>query len=131
MTKAADGDLIPAQSNRRSVAPIPSSIHHVPGYPKKLIIFHVAASPFWWTRCWFEGKHYKRSTRTQAKRLAIQFAKQFFTDLVTSNVSPAPTTVPKKRIKKPSFLICAEGVIAEDELRAERGEISKRYAESF
>ena len=90
----------------------------------------MAASPFWWTRCWFEGKHYKRSTRTQAKRLAIQFAKQFFTDLVTSNVSPAPTTVPKKRIKKPSFLICAEGLIKEDEQRAERGEISKRYAES-
>ena len=68
MTKVDGGDLKPSQSNRRSVVPIPSSIHHIPGYPKKLIIFLVAASPFWWTRCWFEGKHHKRSTRTQAKR---------------------------------------------------------------
>ena len=128
MTKTADGNLEPSQSNHRSVVPIPSSIHHVPGYPKKLIIFHVAASPFWWTRCWFEGKHHKRSTRTQAKRVAIRFAKRFFEELIVSKLAPAPTS--KKKATKPSFLICAEGLIKEDEQRAERGEISKRYAES-
>ena len=128
MTKATDGDLKPSQSNRRSVVPIPSSIHHVPGYPKKLIIFLVAASPFWWTRCWFEGKHHKRSTRTQAKRAAIRFAKQFFEELIASKYAPAPTI--SKQQKKPSFLICAEGLIKEDEQRAARGEISNRYAES-
>ena len=128
MTKATDGDLKPSQSNRRSVVPIPSSIHHVPGYPKKLIIFLVAASPFWWTRCWFEGKHHKRSTRTQAKRAAIRFAKQFFEELIASKYAPAPTISTQQ--KKPSFLICAEGLIKEDEQRAARGEISNRYDES-
>jgi hypothetical protein len=128
VTKAADGNLEPSQSNRRSVVPIPSSIHHVQGYPKKLIIFLVEASPYWWTRCWFEGKHHKRSTRTQAKRVAIRFAKRFFEELIVSKLAPAPTS--KKKATKPSFLICAEGLIKEDEQRADRGEISKRYAES-
>lgn len=44
-----------------------------------------------------------------------------------SKLTPAPTS--KKKVTRPSFLICAEGLIKEDQQKAELGEIPKRYAE--
>ena len=68
----------------RSVTPIPSTIEHIKGFPKKLIIFKVASSSFWWTRCHYEGKPYKRSTKTESKRDAIKYAKDFYEQLITN-----------------------------------------------
>jgi hypothetical protein len=107
----------------RSVTPIPSTIEHIKGFPKKLIIFKVASSSFWWTRCHFEGKPYKRSTKTESKRDAIKFAKDFYEQLITNKRVGVSSNA-----RVTSFVICAEGVMEEDALKAERGELSKQYA---
>lgn len=107
----------------RSVTPIPSTIEHIKGFPKKLIIFKVASSSFWWTRCHFEGKPYKRSTRTESKRDAIKYAKNFYEQLITDKRVGVSSNA-----RMTSFVICGEGVIEEDTLKGERGELSKQYA---
>jgi hypothetical protein len=113
----------PSQNNARSVVPIPSTIYHVPGYPKKLIVFRVAASPYFWCRCFFDGKHYKRSTRTDVKRKAVEYARKFFLELMSGSVQPVirASKTPTK------FAAIARLMLKEEEMRAEHGEVSKRY----
>ena len=123
MPNPASSSSSKPQNNARSVVPIPSSIHHVPGYPKKLIVFRVAASPFYWCRCFYDGKHYKRSTRTDVKRKAVEYAKKFFMELVSQQIQPVHRQ-PKKPTK---FASIARLMLREEAMRAEIGEVSKRY----
>jgi len=120
----ANGNRIESHQNARSVVPIPASVHSIRGYPNKLIIFRVAASPFWWCRCWHEGRHHKRSTKTELKRQAIGFAKQFFSQLVSAQLE---IVCRSKRHPPSSFIALAKAVMKEDTLKAERGELSLRY----
>ena len=120
----ANGNRITSIQNARSVVPIPASVQSIRGYPNKLIIFRVAASPYWWCRCWHEGRHHKRSTKTESKRQAIAFAKQFFSQLVSEQLE----IVCRSKLQAPtSFVGLAKAVIHEDALKAERGELSHRY----
>ena len=108
----------------RSVVPIPDTIETIRGYPDKLIIFRLPASPFWWTR-YFDGRHIKRSTKTTDKREAIKAAKAFYEELIVNKklgVSNNP--------RKSSFALCADAVIAEDERKAHRGELNRHYVKS-
>ena len=52
------------------------------GYPNKLVIFKIAASPFWWVRYYTQGKILKKSTKTEDKRFAVSFAKKFYEDIL-------------------------------------------------
>lgn len=110
----------------RSVTPIKGTIEHVPGYPKKLIIFKVGSSPYWWTRSYHKGRHVKRSTATTIKRQAIQFAKDFYNHLLTGQPVGQVKNVVSQLVG--SFQRCLNGLQEEDLQRAERGEISRRYA---
>ncbi len=113
----------PTKSNaaNRSVVPLPDTIEHIKGYPDKLIIFKIGASPYWWVRT-HDGKPIKRSTKTASKRDAITFAKNFY-DQVTSNRLHGVSNNPRKT----SFTICAEGMMAEDQAKVATGELSKSY----
>ena len=102
----------------RSVVPIRDTIESIRGYPNKLVIFRVPASPFWWMR-YFDGRPIKRSTKTTVKAEAISAAKAFYEELLVNKklgVSNNP--------KKSSFALCADAVIAEDKRKAERGELN-------
>ena len=55
--------------------PIPDSLTTVRGYPDKLKIYRIEASPFWKVRCFENGKTIKLSTKTTNKQEAIEFAK--------------------------------------------------------
>jgi integrase len=114
---------IPAAS--RSVVPIPSTIARVPGYPDKLVIFKVPASPYWWMRT-HEGKPIKRSTRTTDKRQAIEKAKAFFEQLLLDRRLGVGSTATNPS----SFMHCAEQVIADDAAQASRDQLSDTYVAS-
>ena len=108
----------------RSVVPIPDTIETIRGYPDKLVIFKVPASPFWWMR-YYDGKPIKRSAKTTDRREAIKAAKEFYETLLVNKklgVSNNP--------KKSSFALCADAVIAEDERKAQRGELNRHYVKS-
>lgn len=108
----------------RSVVPIPNTIESIAGYPDKLVIFRVPASPYWWMR-YFDDKHIKRSTKTGVRREAIAAAKAFYETLLVNKrlgISNNP--------RKPSFATCAEELIAEDERKVQRGELSESYVKN-
>ena len=109
----------PAKS--RSVVPIQSSIESIKGFPDKLIIFKVPASKFWWTR-YHDGKPIKRSTGTENKAEAIRFAKKFYETVLVNN-----SLGHSNNSRASSFVLCADGLIKEDELRAKRDELSPSY----
>ena len=108
-------------ASKRSVVPILETIESIKGYPEKLIIFRVPASPFWWTR-YFDGKPIKRSTKTTNKRDAIAFAKQFYETLLV-NKRLGKSNNPRET----SFIRAAEEVLEDDARKAERGELSASY----
>ena len=124
MPRKINQDGASTPSKARSVVPIPDTIEAIRGYPEKLVIFRVPASPYWWMR-YFDGKHIKRSTKTTDKREAIKAAKAFYEELLVNKklgVSNNP--------RKSSFALCAEAVIAEDERKAQRGELNRHYVKS-
>ena len=65
---------------------IPGSQESVSGYPKKLIIFRISNSKYWWTRVYMNGAMNVASTgvidERNNKRLALEFAKQFYNDVL-------------------------------------------------
>lgn len=78
---AAEGE-----HQRHRTEPIPETITEVHGYPKKLILYKLDASPFWWVRTFHKGKIYRRSTRTEVKREATMFARNFYDEVVSGQV---------------------------------------------
>ena len=66
---------------RHRCTPIPESMERVPGYPRKLVIFRIAASSYWWTRYYANGRTYKRSTGAETRRDAQSVAKRFYDEI--------------------------------------------------
>ena len=129
---AANDPVLRAQERERTV-PIPSTITPVPGYPRKLCVFKMAASKYWQVRCWIAGTTYRRSTKTQSLRMAQSFARDFYEQLLaqsaSSRIEPTPiqgvvsqvtTTVKPQK----TFAAMAAQMMANERARVERGELS-------
>ena len=71
--------LLPAESSRSN--PIPFTMERIKGYPKKLVIYRIQASSYWWVRYYADGRYYKRSCATDVRRDAIQVAKRFYDEI--------------------------------------------------
>lgn len=108
----------------RSVVPIKSTIEAIKGFPSKLVIFKIPASPYFWVR-YYDGKPLKRSTKTASKAEAIRFAKAFYEELVVNKKLGISNTK-----HQTSFVLCANAVIKDDEFRAKRKELSESYVQS-
>lgn len=65
--------------------PIKSTIETIPGYPKKLVIFKVESSPYFWARVYVNGRYSVRSLKTDNRKLAQQAAIKFFTDILVDH----------------------------------------------
>jgi integrase len=65
--------------------PIKSTIETIPNYPKKLIIFKVESSPYYWSRVYVNGRYSVRSLKTDNRKLAQQAAIKFFTDILVDH----------------------------------------------
>jgi hypothetical protein len=71
--------LLPAESSRSN--PIAFTMERIKGYPKKLVIYRIQASSYWWVRYYADGRYYKRSCGTDVRRDAIQVAKRFYDEI--------------------------------------------------
>lgn len=80
---AIDGETEP---ERHRTEPLPGTLTEVSGYPKKLKIYKLEASPYWWVRTFHNGKIYRRSTKTEVKRDALIFARSFYDQVVSGRV---------------------------------------------
>ena len=72
---------VTAQTNKHRSVPIADSKFHVTGYPKKLTPYQTNASPFYWVRYYADGKILRRSTKTESRQEAIEFAKAFYDEI--------------------------------------------------
>ena len=104
--------------DRHRSVPIPSSIKSVPRYPDKLVIFRIAASPFYWVRYYDSGRIYKRSTKTDKEPQAFKAAIAFYEELLTRKAGGLALG------KSSRFEICAREVLRAQEVRIKRGELS-------
>lgn len=132
-TAAAANDPVLRTQARERTVPIPATITPVPGYPRKLSVFKIAASKFWQVRCWIEGRTHRRSTQTQSLRMAQSFARDFYEQLLAQSASlrikPTPiqgvvslaTTAVKPQ---KTFAAMAAQMITNEQARVERGEFS-------
>ncbi len=104
--------------------PIKSSLSPVPGYPTKLTIYLLAASPYWWVRYYVEKKIFRKSTRESDKRRAFAFAKKFYDEL---NFKQHSGMI---RSKADSFEACARAVVEQQEFTVKRGEMSAEMCQA-
>lgn len=132
-TAAAANDTHMRISPRERTVPIPATITPVPGYPRKLSVFKIAASKFWQVRCWIAGRTHRRSTQTQSLRMAQSFARTFYEQLLAQSASlnsTLPTTcsaashVTAKVKPNMTFAAVAAQMFTNEQARVERGEFS-------
>ena len=79
--------------------PIPTSILAVPKYPAKLVIFRIAASPFYWVRYYDSGRIYKRSIKTDKTEDAVKVAIAFYEELLADGCYPNHSLFVLKRAR--------------------------------
>lgn len=111
--------LVEGSVSRRT--PIKSSLTHIPNYPKKLVIYQLAASPYWWVRCYSNGKIHRKSTKETDKRKAIAAAKQFYDDVTIGNHKATPRAI--QSVAK--FADCAQAMLEAQKDKVKREEITK------
>jgi hypothetical protein len=129
---SANDEKFAAQPRERTV-PIPKSITSVPGYPRKLVVYKMAASKFWQVRCWIQGKTHRKSTQTQSLRVAQSFARRYYEQLLSNNFKADDLTVfasaneilIKKVKPKFTFAAMAAQMYANEQSRVDRGEFTR------
>ena len=85
--KKSETHLTTSNSSSNSVkhrtVPLRETITHIgKGYPDKLVIFKSTASRFWWCRYYTGKRIVKKSTKTENKSEAVNFAKRFYEDIL-------------------------------------------------
>lgn len=104
---------------RHRTTPLPDTLSQVPGYPRKLTIYKLEASSYWWVRYYIEGKIVRRSTKTEDKNKAFTFAKNFFTELELRRAQGLAVR------SKTSFDGCALSMLTAMEAQVARKEITQ------
>lgn len=102
---------------RHRSVPIPKTITSIGhGYPNKLVIFQLEASPYFWVRYFDKGKIYKKSTKTTNKSEAISFSKTFYENILLRQRNLLPIG------SSPSFERCSQELILAQANLITRGE---------
>lgn len=104
---------------RHRTTPLSDTLSQVPGYPRKLTIYKLEASSYWWVRYYIEGKIVRRSTKTEDKNKAFTFAKSFFTELELRRAQGLAVR------SKTSFDACALAMLTAMEAQVKRKEITQ------
>lgn len=120
MTKAASKSPAATKPKHRST-PITASLTHVPNYPKKLVIYQLEASPFWWVRYYVDGKILRRSTKATDKKHAIAAAKAFYDEINYKKHAGLALSASKNTTFEHSAYAAMEMQLA----RVTRGELTK------
>jgi hypothetical protein len=95
------------------------NLTHVANYPKKLVIYQLAASPFWWTRYYADGRILRRSTKETSKQRAIEYAKTFYDEINYQRLHGVVSSG-----NKSTFGSCAAALLEQQEELVRRGEMS-------
>jgi integrase len=117
--------MIQSVSNRHRSVPLQNTITKIgKGYPDKLVIFKITASPFWWVRYYTQKRIIKKSTKTENQKDAVKFAIKFYEDILLRERNLMPIG------SSPSFERCSQELLAEQNQKIERGELNKKLNEN-
>jgi len=101
--------------------PLAGTLQTVKGYPDRLKIYRIPASPYWWVRATFGDRRLTKSTKETDRHKAVSFAKNFYDDcLLTRREIPLETSR--------QFGRCADLLLEECRRRATTGERNPRFA---
>ena len=112
-------EKIVIQTKKHRSVPIAASKIYINGYPKKLVLFQQSASPFYWVRYYTDGKMLKRSTKTESKQEAIEFAKTFYDEINLKRALKQSLT------KSNSFYAISQALLKAMEAQVARKELTK------
>ena len=112
-----------ALKTKHRTVPLAGTLTPVPGFPKKLIIYKLEASSYWWVRYYTDGKIVRRSTKTENKNEAFRFAKQFYDDINLRRAQGLSVT------SKSRFDMCASAMLTSMNVQVARNEITKQTYE--
>jgi len=119
-SKSNDSDVTAsAKKTRGPTVPIPKTLEKVRGY-RTLTIYKMGKSPFYYVRLFEGGKILRKSTKTDDRRDAINFAERFFVEIKTKLINQEPIS------SRSGFEVCALGLQKENRSRFERGELSQK-----
>ena len=113
--------MIQLKTNRHRTVPLQDSITRIgKGYPDKLVIFKISASPFWWVRYYTQKRIIKKSTKTDNQKDAIKFAIKFYEDILLRERNLMPIG------SSPSFERCSLELLSEQKQKIDRGELNRK-----
>ena len=118
--------LEPDSDERHRSVPIRDSITRIPGYPRKLVIFKIPASCYWWVRYYTNSRMFKRTTKTEFKRSAIEAAKRFYDEInyrVHNGVIDKPMEYNVAEVF--TFTKVARMLVESEEAKLQRGQLTK------
>jgi hypothetical protein len=120
---------VPRTTPHSQPPPTPIQVRHrttatekvpVLGYPDKLSIYRLNASPYWWVRYWEKGETFRKSTKTRCRQAATAFAKQFFSD-IKHRIQHGPTAA----CTASAFDTVLKSLLASERAKLNRGELTK------
>lgn len=80
-----------AKTPKSRLNPIKETITTIHGYPSRLVVYKIAASRFYWTRYYYLGRYYIKSTKCEsikeAKNFAIKFYEHTMLNAVATNTN--------------------------------------------
>ena len=97
----------------------PYDIEQIPGYPKALQIYRIDASRFWQVRFFVDRKYIRKSTKSESKRDAMDFAKHLY-DSVRINQRL------DIHVHTDTFHACAQRLLKSQDALINRGERGER-----
>ncbi len=107
-----------ALKKQHRTVPIAGTLTSVPGYPKKLTIYKLEASSYWWVRYYTDGKIVRRSTKTENKNEAYKFAKAFYDELNLRRTQGLAIT------RQSRFDVCVNAMLTAQKAQVARGEVT-------
>ena len=118
--------LEPDSHERHRTVPLQETLTRIPGYPSKLVIFRIPASSYWWVRYYANQRIFKRTTKTEVKRDALEAAKRFYDDV---NLRLHNGTIDAPLDYNPAQVMTFTGVsrllVESEEAKYKRGQLTK------
>jgi hypothetical protein len=108
-----------ANKPRHRTQPIADTITRVKGYPRKLTLYKCDASRYWQVRYYADGKVMRRSTKTESKREAIEYAKRYYDEINLKRAMGAAL------VTRTAFSQCAEQLLEAMRAKLARGQLTK------
>ena len=98
--KTLDGDAMPPVRERERTVPLPETKTFIKGYPQKLFLFKMKASPYWYMRLYADKQIIRKSTQTENLKEAITKCKDFYDETIYRQRNSLPL------VNNQNFEIC-------------------------